>query len=204
MWVFRLPSCLWSSSSPCPICHPCPHPHSRPCPCLCSGPHTPPSTLRAVARSGGGGFWVVFMALPLIFVIPIPAAPCFHPTSSGLWRRFRVLFCWQVWHRSATGRSEAMWRGNGGLWGAYQAGIPLQGVSQRPSSVICPLFVVLHSSTLSFVLRCSSFVLRPSLFVVCCLLFVVHCSLFIIHCLLSVFRGAMVFGSGPPRVGSCR
>jgi hypothetical protein len=36
-WAFRPPSCLWSSSSPYPICHPRPHPFY--------GPHTPPSTL---------------------------------------------------------------------------------------------------------------------------------------------------------------
>ena len=82
---------VWSS--PHPICcrHPCPHSHS--CPCPCSGPHTPPSTLQAVAHSGGGGCWVVSIALPLapiVLVIPIPAAPCFHHVSNCSWWRFRM------------------------------------------------------------------------------------------------------------------
>jgi hypothetical protein len=167
-WAFHPPSCLWSSSSPRPICCPCPHPFY--------GPHTPPSTLRAVARSGGGRCWVMFVALPLVLVIlvvPIPAAPRFHPTSSGSWWQFGMLLCWQTWHRSATGRSEAMWRGNGGLWGAYQVGIPLQGSPStlRPSSALHPSSIVLHSS-----------------------FFIVHCLSFVIHC--PSFEGLWCLGVG--------
>jgi hypothetical protein len=182
MWAFHLSFHLWLSSSPCPICH------SRPC----SGPHTPPSTLRAVAHSGGGGCWVVFVALPLVLIIPIPAASHFHPTSSGSWQQFGVLLCWQAWHRSATGRSEAMWQGNRGLWGVYQAGIPLQGSPGTLCSlssvlchccllfVVCPLSSILHCSL--FIVCPLSFVLHPPLFVVCPLLFVVHPPLFVVHC----------------------
>jgi hypothetical protein len=158
-WAFHPPSRLWLSSSPRPIC--------CPCPCPFYGPHTPPSTLRAVARSGGGRCWVVFVALPLvpvILVVPIPAAPHFHPTSSGSWWQFGMLLCWQAWCRSATGRSEATWRGNGGC-GVHTRqvslcrGLPAPFIRHLPF-VHCPLSIVLHSSL---------FIVRPSSFIVCLL-----------------------------------
>jgi hypothetical protein len=53
--VVHLAPCMW-----CAPCHPGPGP----------GPCTPPSTLQAVACSGGGGCWVVVLA-----VVPMPAIP---------------------------------------------------------------------------------------------------------------------------------
>jgi hypothetical protein len=63
----------------------------------------PPSTLQAVACSGGGGVLgcgsghsphASCFHHP---IIPIPGAPCFHPMSSCLWQRFGMLLCWQTW-----------------------------------------------------------------------------------------------------------
>jgi hypothetical protein len=54
----------------------CPRPCPCPCPCPGPGPCTPPSTLRAVARSGGGGCWVVVLAVVLVPAVPaVPAFP---------------------------------------------------------------------------------------------------------------------------------
>jgi hypothetical protein len=50
---------------------PCPHPDPDPGP----GPCTPPSTLQAVARSGGGGCWVVVLAVVFVPVSTVPAFP---------------------------------------------------------------------------------------------------------------------------------
>jgi hypothetical protein len=69
--------------------------------------------------------------------------------------------------------------------------------------VLCPLLFVLHPLL---------FVLCPPLFVVCCLFSVVHCLLFIVCSSLFLIRRSLfvvrlsrgvVFGSGPPRAGSC-
>jgi hypothetical protein len=67
--------CTWYALSP-----------SCPCPCPCPGPGpcTPPSTLRAVAHSRGGGCWVVVLAVvlmpavPAMPAFPMPLAPSSH------------------------------------------------------------------------------------------------------------------------------
>ena len=150
------------------------------CPCCASLPHA----------SGP----VVLSSPSLVLPVSTPRAVA-HGSGSGC--------CCAGRHgcRSSTVRSAVTWRGNGGCgvrtwWVSPCRGLPAPFIHRLPF-VHCPLSFVLCHCPLSFVVHPLLFVLHPLLFVVCCSLFVVRRS-------LSIFRGAVVFGSGPPCVGSCR
>jgi hypothetical protein len=147
----------------------CSHPHSCPGPDPSSGPCTPPSTLQAVAHSGGRGCWVVVLAvvfMPAVLTVPafpMPLAPssCHpHPWCSPFPPHEQLLVV------AVQGAAVLADMGVVRLQGRY----PPPGVSR------CPSYVVHH---MSFVHRTS--------FVVCCL-FVIHhlfivCLSYIVHIL---------------------
>jgi hypothetical protein len=155
----------------CGMLHPCPCPHPGPGPC------TSPSTLQAVAHSGGGGCWVVVPRASLSHASGpiIPSSPSLvlpvstpqavaHGGSSGC--------CCAGRHgrHSATGWGQ---RQCGRVMGAYLVGIPLQG----SPSALCTLFII---RTLSLFVPHHRSILRSLSYVVCTLSYAVRLCLYVV------------------------